>query len=200
MERRSTLQPVAVTKRADGKSTITGYAAVFYREGEAGTEYNLWDDLVERIAPGAFDRALKEKHDARGLYNHDPANLLGRVSSGTTRLTVDAKGLRYEIDLPDTRAGQDVAALIERGDLSGSSFAFMPRKVTYSVGDQLDVRTIEDVDLFDVGPVTYPAYEGTSVGMRSGDKASRADYEAWKARSREVQSVLLSLDIHDSIS
>ena len=200
MERRSILHPVTVAKRADGKATITGYAAVFYREGEAGTQYSLWDDLVERIAPGAFDRALKEKHDARGLYNHDPANLLGRVSSGTTRLSVDAKGLKYEIDLPGTRAGQDVEALIERGDLSGSSFAFLPRKVTYTVGDNGDVRTIEDVDLFDVGPVTYPAYEGTSVGMRSGDKASRDEYEAWKRRNREVASVLLSLDIDESLS
>jgi HK97 family phage prohead protease len=125
MERRMTpTGDVKVETRADGGQTLVGYAAVFYRDGDAGTEYRLGPDVVERIAPTAFNRALQEKHDARALFNHDPNMLLGRAGAGTLRLSVDARGLRYEIDLPETNVGKDVAASISRGDLSGSSFAF----------------------------------------------------------------------------
>ena len=51
---------VRVEKREDGKRFIKGYAAVYYREGDKGTEYALWDDLFERILPGAFDEAIKD--------------------------------------------------------------------------------------------------------------------------------------------
>jgi HK97 family phage prohead protease len=88
------LAPVWVENRAAGKKAIVGYGAVFYSDTDPGTEYWLWGDVVERISPGAFDRALKERHDARGLFNHDPSNLLGRVTNGTMRLSVDRKGLK----------------------------------------------------------------------------------------------------------
>lgn len=181
--RRYHTSPVRVLKReADGARTIEGYAAVFYNADQKGTEYALWSDMVERIMPGAFDRALREKDDARGLFNHDANFLLGRVSSNTLRLSVDGVGLKYEIDLPDTQAARDVATAIERGDLTGSSFAFIPTKVTWIEEKQGDsyreIRQIEDVELFDVGPVTYPAYEATTTGVRNesgGVPASRLD-------------------------
>ncbi len=77
---------VRLEKRADGKQMVRGYAAVFYDESSPeGTEYWLYSDIVERIAPNAFDRAVKERHDARGLFNHDMNLLLGRLSSGNLR-------------------------------------------------------------------------------------------------------------------
>ena len=101
MERRYTNHRATVEKREDGKGTITGYAAVFYRDGDHSTEYVLWDDqfsrAVERVTPSAFSRALREKQDIRALFNHDPNQLLGRTTAGTATVTVDETGLRYEI-------------------------------------------------------------------------------------------------------
>ena len=197
MERRMTPSgAIRIETRADGGKTLVGYGAVFYREGEAGTEYRLGPDVVERISPSAFTRALAEKHDARALFNHDPNMLLGRAAAGTLRLSTDARGLRYEIDLPDTNVGKDVAASIARGDLSGSSFSFAINGKDgqpFEKCKEYDVRHIEDVDLYDVGPVTYPAYEATSVGLRSGDCSDA--FEAvndWR-KEREAEAVAVRL-------
>jgi len=177
--------PVRVETREDGKRVIVGYASVFYRADNPGTEYELWPGVLERIGLGAFDRAIKDRHDARGLFNHDPSLLLGRVGAGTVRLAVDATGLRYEIDPPDTQVGRDVLVSLERGDLTGSSFAFQVRgdEWQHGKGGAPDIRTILDVDLLDVSPVTYPAYEATSTGLRSCDgiEAARAEHAKAKA-------------------
>lgn len=163
-ETRNTSSKVEV--RADGeKRKIIGYGAVFY-DGSRGTEYWLWDDMVERIMPGAFDRALRED-DVRGLFNHDSNMVLGRTSAGTMRLSSDATGLRYEIDPGDTQVGRDVLQHVSRGDVSGSSFSFIPTKTTWRENDDILVREIEEVKLYDVGPVTFPAYEGTTADSRS---------------------------------
>src|SRR5215475_2335681 len=100
MERRflaSLSHPVKLEKRVGTDFPYcTGFAAVFYKDGDPDTEYQLYPDLVERIAPGAFDRAVRED-DVRGLMNHDPNLLLGRTAAGTLKLSADATGLRYEI-------------------------------------------------------------------------------------------------------
>lgn len=171
---------VALEQRADEGPKITGYAAVFY-DGTDATQYMLWDDMAERIMPTAFDRAVKED-DVRGLFNHDPNMLLGRTTAGTMRLSVDSKGLRYEIDPPDTAVGRDTATAIKRGDLSGSSFAFVPTETLIREQDGITIREILAVELFDVGPVTFPAYESTSAGLRSeGMDDLRREVEAWRA-------------------
>ena len=129
--------------------------------------------MIETIAPGAFARALRDKQDVRALFNHDSGNLLGRISSGTLRLQEDQTGLRYEIDLPDTTLARDVRTLVERGDLSGSSFAFRVKAETWRKDDNNPNcyrREINDVDLIDVGPVTFPAYAGTQAAMRPNPK------------------------------
>lgn len=185
METRSNTRPVAIETREEGKTVIVGYAAVFYRAGDPGTEYELWEKVRERIARGAFDRALADRHDARGLFNHDPNIVLGRVGAGTVRLSVDDVGLRYEIDAPDTQSGKDVVAMLRRGDVVGSSFAFIVRGDSWQrdrdTGDE--IRTIQDVDLLDVSPVTYPAYESTSAGVRrhSPPDEARISYAAYRA-------------------
>lgn len=198
---------VKVVKRAEGDPpVISGYAAVFYNADDPGTEYELWDCMVERIASGAFDRALREAHDARGLFNHDANMLLGRVSSGTLKLSVDEIGLRYELSPPDTQAGRDVVVSIERGDLSGSSFAFVPtRSVWIEEGDRC-IRMIEDLDLYDVCPVTYPAYKSTSTHMRSQDRERlEQELKEWRAAhpsqadAVNVRLRQIELDDHDLI-
>ena len=205
MERRYTPHPTKVEARADGGKEIVGYAAVFYREGDAGTEYRLYDDLVERIMPGAFDEAVDQRHDVRALFNHDPSMVLGRAEASTLRIDTDATGLRYSISPPNTQAGRDVVELLERGDVSGSSFAFIPTRVSWE--ERMDkntkkveyIRKIENVRLIDVGPVTYPAYESTTAGVRSADQAQDAVEELRKYRMRkqsvEVRLREISLDI-----
>jgi HK97 family phage prohead protease len=203
MERRMTpAGEIRVENRSDGGKMIVGYGAVFHRDGDPGTEYRLAEDIVERIAPTAFKRALEQQQDARGLFNHDPNMLLGRVAAGTLRMTADERGLKYEIDLPDTQVGRDVAASIARGDLTGSSFSFRingKQGQRFEKGNGFDVRHIVDVDLYDVGPVTFPAYEGTTTGMRSGDCDDAVEArDQWVAEHEQeaikVRCRLVSLD------
>lgn len=185
MERRITNggQACRLETRADGGKTAIGYGAVFYREGDSGTEYPLGKGVAERVDARAFDAAIQRGDDVRALFNHEPDHLLGRSASGTLRLSVDESGLRYEIDLPDTQAGRDVATSIERGDLSGSSFSFNVERADWSEENGRDIRTIKSVRLFDVGPVTFPAYAATSAALRSegDDSDAQAERDAWKA-------------------
>ena len=155
---------------AKAGNVIRGYAAVFYDASNPdGTQYALCDDMIERLMPGAFDRAISEMHDARGLFNHDPNWLLGRVSSGTVRLSVDSVGLKYEIDINESDPQwQSVSAKVSRKDITGSSFGFIVRKATWTEeqdadGSTMYYRQVEDVDLYDVSPVTWPAYGETTA-------------------------------------
>lgn len=149
--------------------TLTGYAAVFSEETVVG------DWFRELVEPGAFDEALARPDDVRALVNHDADKILGRNAAGTLRLFVDSRGLRYEVDLPETSYARDLAASVARGDVSQSSFGFRvvedswerPRTPT-----ELPLRRIRNVELFDVSPVTYPAYDTTSVSTRARDLAS----------------------------
>lgn len=129
--------------------------------------------------PGAFSRALAAKPDVRGRYNHE--QILARSKSGTLRLSEDARGLRYEIDIGNTSTGRDVAESIRRGDVDGSSFCF---RVMGSDGETwrkstgasaMPVRELRCLELLDVGPVDSPAYPGTEgqIGLRSLPEASR---------------------------
>jgi len=167
---------------------MAGYAAVFFREGDAGTEYRLWDGAVERIMPEAF--AGLADQDVRALFNHDSNMLLGRSTAGTLALSVDDTGLRYEIDAGDTTVGRDVKTHLERGDLTGSSFGFRVTREEWVERDgQPDLRLIRGVDLYDVGPVTFPAYESTNAGLRTegGDAEARASHEKWVQEKKDAE-------------
>lgn len=143
---------------------IEGYAAVFESETE------IVPGLREKIARGAFASALARPDDVRGLFNHDSNHILGRTKSGTLRLSQDDKGLRFSLDLPDTQTAADVATSIDRGDIDGCSFSFRMLSEQWDDGGaQGDLRTLLDLELFDVGPVTFPAYTDTSVAVRSRD-------------------------------
>lgn len=174
-----------IEERADGGKRAVGYAAVYFRQGDPGTQYQLSEKIVERIMPGAFAGVMANNDDVRALFNHEPDHILGRLSAGTLKLSADEVGLRYEIDLPDTQLGRDIATSITRGDLTGSSFGFKmaPGGARWDQDGALDVRNLEKVGrLFDVGPVTYPAYEATSAALRSAGDAEEALLELENAR------------------
>lgn len=166
-EKRSIILPVEV-RAADGKPvTVGGYAAVFDQAVDIAGYF------TEVIARGAFTETLKTA-DVRAYFDHDSGRILGRSSAGTLRLTEDDKGLKVEIDLPDTSDGRDVATLIERGDVSGMSFGFMVTKQEWDETVDPPKRTVMAVDLREVSIVSEPAYDGTSIALRSMAEARKA--------------------------
>ncbi|MEZ4714294.1 MAG: HK97 family phage prohead protease [Caldilineaceae bacterium] len=157
LERRFTTSEL----RAEGEGrTITGYAAVFNSLSQV-----LWG-FREKIAPGAFAEALGD--DVRALWNHDTGIVLGRTISGTLRLHEDEKGLRVEIDPPESAVAQ--VESIRRGDVNQMSFGFNTLEDTWDEDeDGQIIRTLKKVKLFEVSPVVFPAYTATSVGVRSDE-------------------------------
>jgi len=151
----------AEVRAAEGGRTIVGYAAVFNELSE-----ELWG-FREIILPGAFDRALEEEHDVRALWNHNSDVVLGRTKSGTLKLAVDEKGLRVEINPPETQAAEDLLASIRRGDVDGMSFGFRTLTDNWRLQDGEQIRELVDLELLDVSPVAYPAYPQTQVSARA---------------------------------
>ncbi|TBL61040.1 HK97 family phage prohead protease [Hafnia alvei] len=148
-----------------GPTHIIGYGSVFNSRSEL-----IWGSFREIIKPGAFDDVLDD--DVRALFNHDPNFILGRRSAGTLALSVDGKGLRYDITAPDTQTIRDlVLAPLTRGDISQSSFAFRVARDGedwYQDEDGVVVREISKIScLLDVSPVTYPAYQEADSAVRS---------------------------------
>lgn len=165
------LDGIEVRAGEDGSPKgIVGTAAVYNRSTIIGGMFE------ERIAPGAFDDAMKSS-DVRALFNHDPNFPLGRTSAKTLTLRNGKDGLEYEVpELPKSRA--DVLEAIQRGDVTGNSFSFSIETdkdeewEDRSKDGKLPLRTIKRVGkLYDVGPVTFPAYEDTKVSARSEEKA-----------------------------
>lgn len=159
--------------------SLVGYGAVFFRADDPSTEFELVPGRVwERIMPGAFDEAIAHM-DVRCLFNHDPSLLLGRTGAETLRLSTDAKGLLYRCRLPDTTAGRDVRESVQRRDLFGSSLGMVVTARTIIEDEDRLIRQIDKVDLYDVGPVTYPAY-GTDVALRSVDRSAEISTDELK--------------------
>ena len=147
---------IRAIKLEDGTRQLRWYPAIFN---------TLSDDLGgfrEKIAHGAFRKTINEA-DIRALFNHDPDYVLGRNTSGTLRLQEDHKGLLAEVDLPNTSFANDLIQMVERKDITGGSFAFRTIKDSWSYGesDKDIIRTLQEVRLYDVSPVTYPAYPAT---------------------------------------
>lgn len=169
-ERRFNAGSIELRKKDDGQSrTIRGYAAVFNRDSE-----NL-GFFIERIAPGAFDGVLND--DTVALFNHDPNLPLSRNGAGLT-LGVDDVGLFYEFDAPNTTIGNDLLENVRSGIIKQSSFAFTVKEEQWTERKgEPTIRTIKKVDrLYDVSPVTYPAYPDTTVASRSRTKVNE-DYK-----------------------
>lgn len=157
-----------------GNLRIGGYAAQFNKEA-TGLSFR------EMIAPGAFTRSLKSGEPVFLLVNHDTDALpLASTASGTMALREDETGLWMEADLdPSNPRAQELASAVSRGDVSKMSFAFTvaPGGDTREAG----LRTLQDLNLFEVSVVTWPAYDATTVGMRT---AEDAEAEALELRKR----------------
>jgi HK97 family phage prohead protease len=181
MEKR-TLTERAEVRSADGSRMLVGYAAVFNSEAVIAGAFR------EKIMPGAFSKAIKSG-DIRALFNHDSSQVLGRTKSGTLRLSEDDHGLRYEVDLPETQAGRDLTVSMDRGDIDGSSFGFsVPRGGDdWDYEAELPLRTVREVELYEVSPVTFPAYDDTSIALRSLD-AAKEDASRRKTNAEQAEA------------
>jgi len=145
----------------DGESLrISGHAAVFNKKSEP-----IFGMFREIVLPGAFKRSLK-KDDIRALWNHDANFVLGRNKAGTLRLKEDDRGLKTDIDLPETQFARDLYQSIKRGDVDQMSFGFRTVTDKWRTEEKENVRELVEVDLFDVSPVTFPAYPQTDISAR----------------------------------
>jgi len=157
-----------IEERADGTvGSIYGYPIVYNRDSEDM-------GFVEQIAPGAAKKALK-RSDIRGLKNHDPSLIFARQGVNLT-LSEDKDGLRYDATPIDTRNYREIAEEVRTGLLTGQSFGFTVLADEWSdLDSDHPKRTITEIgEIFDVGPVTYPAYQDTSVALRSLDSAKES--------------------------
>ena len=149
------------TLQSNGKR-LHGHAAVFNSEANLGT-------FSEVIRPGAFAKSLATGSNIRALYHHQGDALLGTTRGGTLKLREDGKGLAFELALPDTTHGRDLAILVDRGDVAGCSFGFKVR----DGGDRWEergssmVRELLDVELLEITLTADPAYQDTTVALRS---------------------------------
>lgn len=170
----------------DGESTgITGYAAVF----DSWSEDLGW--FKEQISPGAFKNTIKNG-DIRALINHDPNLIIGRTKNGTLSLSEDDKGLLYDVELPDTSYALDLRESISRKDITQNSFGFQTIRDAWS--DDGSRRTLVEVKLFDVSPVTFPAYKQTKVKLRLQEIG--IDYDALGiALIRSARGMIIDSDI-----
>lgn len=158
-----------------GGATIEGHAAVFDSWSETLGGIFPFKEIVRK---GAFNESIG-KDDIRALFNHDPNYVLGRNRAGTLELVEDDIGLRVKITPPDTSWAKDILTSIRRGDITQMSIGFIVEDDKWSTKDGMDVREIRKVQLFDVSPVTFPAYTATDVGVRA-----MQEYDGYKAEQR----------------
>jgi len=131
-----------------------------------------YEAYTEEIAPGAWRNTIATG-DIRSMMNHDTNWLLGRTKPGTLRLSEGDQGLNYEIDInPDDPNAMSVHARVQRGDIDGSSVWFRVIAQTWTFpsdtnGLEYPHRQITEGQLYEVGPVVFPAYETTTAAARA---------------------------------
>lgn len=178
VERRVVIGDVKLSRRDAGDGTTVdtfeGYAAIFNSRTWIGPPVF---GFYEQVAPGAFGRALAENQDVVCLFNHGIDGILGRTSSGTLQLREDDHGLWASDSLPPTQLGRDLAILVERGDVPGMSFSFLPApggERWEVLDDGSELRTLTEFSLLaDVAPCVSPAYGDTTASVRMAQLGRR---------------------------
>lgn len=201
MEKRIFNIETRVDSTEDGRDLVVGHASVYdSRSNNLGGFY----EFIER---GAFTEELIANSDVRALINHDPNLILARNTSGTLNLTADERGLKYEFEMPETSYGKDLSISMKRGDITQSSFAFTVAEDDWSTDDEgNNIRTIKKIDrLYDVSPVTYPAYNMAESDLVVAKRGLKEYQESLVEETKEeiieekennlVRNSLISLNI-----
>ena len=168
--------------RASSPGKLAGYVAKFGSETRIG-------DFIEVVKPGAFRASLADKRNIIALADHDRRALLGSTASGTLELREDAMGLAFELALPDTTVGRDIAVLVERRDIQGCSFGFtVPENGdAWTTRNGQTVRELRNVNLAEITVTATPAYLDTELAMRS-----RPGQSFWDQQSSDDLDALLN--------
>ena len=166
------------TRDDDGKLAIEGYFAVF------NSIYQIGEMMSESIAPSAFDNTLSG--DIRALINHDTTLVLGRTKAGTLQLRTDSHGLWGHIDInPNDTDAMNLYNRVQRGDVDQCSFGFdiLNEETEYREDGSIH-WTIKEVELYEVSPCTFPAYEETSIAARAKerDEILKRRSQAWEEK------------------
>ncbi len=169
------MKELRISDAENGGTVIEGHAAVFDSWSETLGGIFPFKEIVRK---GAFNESIG-KDDIRALFNHDPNYVLGRNRAGTLELAEDEIGLRVRITPPETSWAKDIQTSIKRGDITQMSIGFIVEEDKWSTENGMDVREIRKVQLFDVSPVTFPAYTATDVGVRA-----MQEYNGYKAEQR----------------
>ena len=168
-----TVEITNITTRSedDEPIRISGYAAVFNSRTSIG---NFFDEVIK---PGAFKSSINDKKaDIRALFNHDWDKVLGRTKADTLSLSEDDKGLKFDLELPNTTYAKDLAASMERGDIDQCSFGFFVTGEEWDYNQEPALRTITDVELYEISVVSMPAYEDTEASLvRSKDLDAKVE-------------------------
>ena len=173
------------TRDDDGALHIEGYFAVF------NSVYQIWDDMSESVAPGAFTDTLGG--DVRALIDHETRLVLGRNTAGTLQLREDSHGLWGDVLInPNDQDAMNLYARVQRGDVNQCSFGFDILEQETEFRDDGSVHwTIKKVKLYEVSVCTFPAYAETSVQARKDDldaaKKRRAEAYREELRTRMNQ-------------
>nr|DAL64571.1 MAG TPA_asm: prohead serine protease [Bacteriophage sp.] len=162
---------------------ITGYAAVF------NSRTLLWEGLEEVISPGAFSKALSNS-DVRCLFDHDWGKVLGRTKSGTLRLEEDERGLKFEVELPNTTDANNLIESMSRGDIDQCSFGFIPTEETWDYNTDPVLRTVNEVELFEVSIVSLPAYQDTEAALARSKQEVQQDIATRKKMIQKINGAL----------
>ena len=167
--------------REDGEDLrIEGYFAVF------NSNYQIWSDASESIAPGAFSNTLGG--DVRALIDHETMYVLGRNQAGTLELREDSHGLWGSVLInPNDQDAMNLYARVQRGDVNQCSFGFDILDEETEYRDDGSVHwTIKEVKLYEVSVCTFPAYAETSVQARKDDyqRIVEREHENWRAELR----------------
>jgi hypothetical protein len=161
-------RPLTIRTTTDGSKQVSGYAIVFNSPSvDLG-------GFTEICSPRMLDRTLQENPDVLAFRDHKQELLLGRTTAGTLELKTDSIGLAFTITLPKTNVGDDTAENVRLQNLTGCSFGFATVDDSWIVDESgRVVRTLLDVDLFEVSITSFPAFPATSVNMRSAPSAIR---------------------------
>lgn len=162
---------------ADG-NTLVGYAAVF----NDWTDIDSWEGTFrERMDPKAFDKTLSENAQRiKVLFNHGMDPQIGDKPLGKPSVMEPRrKGLWVETPLDETSYNADLKASLASGALDGMSIRFSVTREEWADGDDgIEERTIKEAKLYEFGPVTFPAYEATTAGVRNAGA-----FKVWKERA-----------------
>ncbi len=154
------LTNIQTRNKDDEPIKISGYAAVF------NSRTSIGDFFDEIISPGAFQKSISGD-DIRALFNHDWDKVLGRTKASTLTLGEDEKGLQFDLELPNTSYARDLAESMERGDIDQCSFGFIvdEGKERWDYSQEPALRTLEEVELYEVSIVSLPAYDDTEAAL-----------------------------------